>query len=335
MGRTNNQHRRRFAVALITTGAIALSACGGNDDDAASASASEVVADEAEAATGGDSVAIGGEQPADAPIGAGDTGGFDLGSVGRDVIVEMRVVVSSDDIQRTVSSITATASSLGGGIASSDVDYGTRSDDGTVDGYAVIVVKVPPASIDTLLGRLDDTGTVESINQSAQDVTEQLVDLDVRIENARASVEHVREFMERTQDLKELVALEGELTRRQTELEQLEAQQRNLSERVALSTITIEVVPTAAVPAPEPDEGIGDAFRTGWDAFVTFFFGLGFVLAVLAPFLLLAALVATVAWSLTRRLRRPPAPDTAAPQADAAGTGPVSDDQLVGASHED
>ena len=36
-------------------------------------------------------------------------------------------------------------------------------------------------TIDRLLDGLDDTAEIQSINQSAQDVTEQLVDLDVRI----------------------------------------------------------------------------------------------------------------------------------------------------------
>ena len=63
----------------------------------------------------------------------------------------------------------------------------------------MLVVKVPPDSVDRLLRRARRrTGTVQSINQSAQDVTDQLVDLDVRIANARTSVANVREFMDST-----------------------------------------------------------------------------------------------------------------------------------------
>ena len=260
---------RRGPAALILTGALALTACG---DAAATDRAAE--------------------------------GGFDIGVVGRDVIVEMRVVVSSDDIERTVASVMASAATLGGGVASSDVNYGNDAVTGS-QGYAVLVVKVPPESVDRLLSGLDDTGTVQSINQSAQDVTEQLVNLDVRIRNARQSVANVREFMDRTENLNELVTLESELTRRQTELEQLEAQQRNLSDRVALSTITIEVVPTASVPEPpaepEANDGIGDALESGWDAFTALVFGIGFVLAATLPFLVTGLLLALVAWLLVRR----------------------------------
>ena len=239
-----------------------------------------------------------------APAASPTEAGIDLGSIGRDVIIEMRVSMSSDDIERTVRTISVEAAALGGGVASSDVRYDEPDAvDGERDGYALLVVKVPPASVDTMLGRLGDAGTVRSINQSAQDVTEQLVDLDVRISNARQSVATVRSFMEQTTDLGELVALESELTRRQTELERLEAQQRNLRDRVALSTITIEIVPTAAIPEPvdEGAETIGDAFRTGWDAFVAAVFTLGFVAAVLLPFLVVAAVLALGVWLVRRR----------------------------------
>ncbi|MDJ0769745.1 MAG: DUF4349 domain-containing protein [Ilumatobacter sp.] len=299
--------RRRTIGAVIVSGTLVLAACGGDDDDGGDdatadeeagvdAAVDDAAADDAAADTGDDFVAT-----REAPE---QDGGFDIGVIGRDVIIEMGVVVSSDNVQRTVASIMATASSLGGGVASSNVDYGAADDNG--DDFAVLTVKVPPGAVDRFLSGLDDTGTVQSINQSARDVTEQLIDLDVRISNARQSVENVRGFMEQATDLNDLVSLESELTRRQTELEQLEAQQRNLSDRVALSTITIEVVPTAAVPEPVPetDEGIGDAFATGWNAFVAVFFALGFVLAVLAPFLGVAVVIGAIALLITRTERR-------------------------------
>jgi hypothetical protein len=324
---------RRATAAIILAGTVALAACAGGDTHDAADFATDAPAASELAGAADDSGDAG-------FIGAGESiegdGGFDIGVVGRDVIVEMRVVLSSDDIQRTVAAIMADAAALGGGVASSDVNYGSDADD--EQGYAVLVVKVPPQSIDRLLAGLDDTGTVQSINQGAQDVTEQLVDLDVRISNARQSVANVREFMDRTENLNELVTLESELTRRQTELERLEAQQRNLSDRVALATMTVEVVPTAAVPVAEPDEGIADAFRTGWDAFAAFFFGLAFVLAVVLPFLALAAVLLGAAWMILGRLGRHghAAPATGV-RSDDVPTDDESDisDKLVTASHED
>jgi hypothetical protein len=313
MGRHNTHHPRRWATAGLIIIAAPLTACAGNDDDDAAESASAAtVRAGAPAADGGDIVATDEAAPAEQSTG-GQTG-IDFGQVGRDVIVEMHVVMSSDDIARSVTAITSDAAALGGGIASSDVDYGVSEESTEPAGHALLVVRVPPDRVDRLLDGLDATGTVLSINQTAQDVTEQLVDLDVRIANARASVANVREFMDQTTDLGQLVTLEGELTRRQTELEQLEAQQRNLSERVELATVTVEVVaaPNATSVAEAADEdGIGDGLRSGWDAFVAVVLGVVYVLAVLLPFLVVTLVVASIAWLL---MRRRPAPTASEPQ---------------------
>ena len=298
----------------MIAGALTLAACGGNDDDDSSAdeaaaepSAEEPAAeagDSSDEAAGDGGLGIGGGNAVEGESG-GSGGGptIDLGQVGRDVIIEMHVTVSSDDIERSVSAVSARAAALGGGVASSDVNFGNRAVDDPHTGYAVLVVKVPPAAVDDLVSGIEQTGTIQSINQSAQDVTEQLIDLDVRIDNARESVDNVRGFMERAEDLNDLVTLESELTRRQTELERLEAQQRNLSERVAFSTVTIENIPTDAVPEPpdDSDDTIADAFRKGWDGFVAMIWGIGYVLAVLLPFLAVGALIGLAALLIVRR----------------------------------
>ncbi|HSJ90925.1 MAG TPA: DUF4349 domain-containing protein [Ilumatobacter sp.] len=291
---------------MIVAGSLALSACSSGSDDSSAdeATAEEPAAEPAaeEPADGG--FATGGDDTADTETG-GSTGdpSIDLGQIGRDVIIEMHLTVSSDDIQRSVSSVSARAAALGGGVASSDVNFGNPAIDGPNSGYAVLVVKVPPSEVDALISGIEQTGTIQSINQSAQDVTEQLIDLEVRIANARESVENVRAFMERAENLTDLVTLESELTRRQTDLERLEAQERNLSERVAFSTITVEIIPTAAVPEPADDEddSIADAFRQGWDGFTGMIWGIGYVLAVLLPFLVLGALVGVVVLLVVRR----------------------------------
>jgi hypothetical protein len=347
-GAGNGRVRRRATRTITLAGASivvigSLAGCGGDSDDSSAEpsldAASATVAASADASNGellaeGGDTQIAATEPAGVP-GVEQAADVDFGSIGRDVIVEMHVSMHSDDIARTVSSISAQAAALGGGIASSDIDYGTRREPSMESadepppvggGYAVLVVKVPPASVNNLLDGLADSGTVVAVNQSATDVTDQLVDLDVRIANARASVENVRGFMAQTTNLGELVSLESELTRRQTELEQLEAQQRNLTDRVSLSTLTIEVRPTPAAAAEsevvaEPEEGIGDAFATGWDAFVGVLFAVAFIVAVLAPFLAVALAVLLIAWMIGRRSRTArsavpvPAPPVQAPEA--------------------
>lgn len=331
-------------MALGAVIAVAFTACADEgDQDSSSADATEQT--EAPADVEGDELtgAVGDATPDNtAPaaeagvgnLGSADIAGSDLTTLGRDIAIEMQVVMTSEDLRRTVQGIMQSASAHGGAVFASDIDYGVADGNGTDGsgtdeaprtGRATLTVKVPPAELGAVLIGLDALGTVLSTNQQAQDVTDQLVDLAVRIRNAEQSVDRVRGFLEATTDLRQMVDLEGELTRRQTDLEQLLATQANLSDRVSLSTLTIDVYPATAAPEPadESGDGIGDAFRSGLDAFLGVMFAVGFVLAVLAPFLALAALVLAIARFVARpRWRRTPARPSAQPaEAD------VSDDE--------
>ena len=324
--------------------AVALVACAGNDGDE-SASLDAASAEAVPAADSGDRVLTGDSTDAEAPaattpteqgvgaLGGADIAGSDLATLGRDIAIEMHVTMTSDDLRRTVQGITRSAAAHGGAVFTSDIDYGTGTDgtdtdDATPSGRATLTVKVPPAELGAVLVGLDELGTVLSSNQQAQDVTEQLVDLGVRILNAEQSVERVRGFLDQATDLRQMVDLESELTRRQTDLERLLATQANLAERVALSTLTIDVLPATAAPVTVDDgeDTIGDAFRSGWDAFLGALFAVGFVLAILAPFLALAALVLLIALVVARPWRHRSRPTTTAPTA-ASTANALSDDE--------
>jgi Domain of unknown function (DUF4349) len=259
---------------------------------ATAAAVDEAERDDAAAVPTGDGVAAG--------------GGFGLDAIGRDLAIVLDVSMTSDDVRATVDGIRAAATANGGGVISADVDFGTETPPGEpATGRAKLVVKVPPEGLDAVLDGLDRLGAVTSIRQAAEDVTDQLVDLDVRIRNQRESVERIRELLTTATDLDQVVRLESELTARQVELERLEATQQQLQDRVALTTLTIHVVPApVGLADAATDDGIGDAFRSGWDAFVTVLFGLGFVLAVLTPFLAVAAIAAGAVWLVLRGRRR-------------------------------
>ena len=333
MGNTTN-HTGRPAVrrtlgtgaTIVAIAALALSACTASDDGSAAtgdAHESELfhateapVADEAPAMDAPSDVVADADEAATRAGGGPDAGALPWGQIGRDVAVEMRITMRTDDLRGAVEGILAAAVSGGGGVASSDVDFGG---DDPQRGRATIVVKVPPRELEPLLGRLDELGVVTDIGQDAVDVTDQLVDLDVRIRNAEQSVDRVRALLADASDLREVIDLESELTRRQTDLERLLASQRDLQERVALATVTIRVLPTEAPVEPieaEGEPGIVDGLRTGWEASVAVLFGFAYTLAVVAPALVLGLVVLGIAAIVLRSRRRH---EPAAAAADVSG----------------
>ncbi|MBK8253094.1 MAG: DUF4349 domain-containing protein [Polyangiaceae bacterium] len=102
-----------------------------------------------------------------------------------------------------------------------------------------IVVRVPAAKFDDMMKRIEKLGDVLHRNVSAEDVTEQYMDMEVRLKNARAVRDRLQQLLEKATKVEESLAIEKELTRVGTEIETLEGKLKYLRDRVSFSTITV------------------------------------------------------------------------------------------------
>jgi hypothetical protein len=170
---------------------------------------------------------------------------------------------------------------------------------------ATLTLRIPADRFDKALGELSGLGNVISRDQSAEDVTEQVVDLNSRITTQRASVDRVRALLARAATVEEIVRIEGELTSREADLESLEQRQQALSGQVAMSTVTIRVSRTDAVPAPPRAESSGflAGLSDGWGAFLDAGAGTLRVLGAMLPFLLALGVPAALVLRWWRRRR--------------------------------
>ncbi len=305
---TSTGGARRIAVAgAVVAAVVGLAACSGGDDDAASAStAAAALAPNAgsdDAATAGTVVA---DRAAAPPAAQLSTAGPTIAqTAGQSIAITAHTSVQADDVKAAVDSITTTVATHGGRIAAATIDYGPpATPDAPASSTATLVVEIPPTELDALRGALQQVGTVLSFDQQAEDVTDQLTDLDTRITNQRASIARIRELYASATDVESIVRIEGELTNRETALEQMLASQANLKDRVAMSTLTIDVATTpAAATVPDDGTSIGDALSAGWSAFAGAFFAIALVLTAAMPFLLLALAIGTVAYLLLKTSR--------------------------------
>jgi uncharacterized protein DUF4349 len=241
-----------------------------------------------------------------------------LQQVGQQLAIEAHAAVQTDDVRGAVDRITTTVAARGGRVVSADIDYARPRDDEDEDGddgdgddggtsRATLVVAVPPDELSAVRGILDDAGDVLSYDQLAEDVTDQLADLDTRIENQRASIERIRELYLNAVDVDAIVRIEAELTNRETLLEQMLATQQHVADRVAMSTLTIDITTSPAdldATTDDDDTGLGDALAGGWSAFAGGAFAIVLALAAAMPFvltLLVVALVVVWARHLVRR----------------------------------
>lgn len=125
---------------------------------------------------------------------------------------------------------------------------------------ASITVRVPVDQFWSTLDKLKAMGTVLSESQSAEDVTQQYRDLELRMQTAETSRTRLLALLEKATDTKALLEIENEVRRLTEEIETMRATLKNLAQLVAYSTINA----TFRAAVPEQPRPRNSANRFPW-----------------------------------------------------------------------
>lgn len=106
-----------------------------------------------------------------------------------------------------------------------------------------LVIRIPAAKFQDILLKIEKLGDVLHRNVVAEDVTEQYMDAEVRLKNARAVRDRLQQLLEKANKVEDSLAIEKELTRIGNEIETLEGKLKYLRDRAAYSTITVNFQP--------------------------------------------------------------------------------------------
>ncbi|WP_437984736.1 DUF4349 domain-containing protein [Sorangium sp. So ce117] len=145
------------------------------------------------------------------------------------LVYTAEIAMAVFEVGASLGRVEALARDLGGFLA--------RRDD------RAITIRVPAARFDEALKRLEGLGDILQRNVVAEDVTEEFLDLGIRIRNARAVRDRLEKLLEKAAKVEESIQLERELARVSSELERLEGRLKFLRDRVAFSTLTVTFQP--------------------------------------------------------------------------------------------
>ncbi|MFF0550768.1 DUF4349 domain-containing protein [Streptomyces sp. NPDC004311] len=298
--------RQRSAAALAAlslVGVLALTGCGAGGEGAAQDKAAVAPAEgkAQEGARGGAAAPA----PAASAGGGADKNAQPPAAVRPNVIRTATLGIETADVQKSLVAARTAADGAGGYVGSESTKRGSN---GRMT--STVVLRVPVERYDAVLGAMEGSGKLLHRKVDAVDVTEKVADIDSRVSSQQASVARVREMMGKASALSEVVMLEGELSRRQSDLESLLAQQTALKDQTSMGTITLEV--------SEPDPAVQEkkkptflsALGAGWEVFTAVLRFLTLAVGALLPFALAGAVVVLL-FRLFRRLR--PARPKAAP----------------------
>lgn len=172
----------------------------------------------------------------------------------------------------------------------------------------VFTVKVPAGDYDGFLQQLEQLPHV-SLNRSmtAQDVSEEYVDLEARLRAKEVLESRYLTFMQKATATDDLVRFANELAAVQEQIEQLKGRMRYLEQNVAFSTVELRIYEkltrsaAAGIQRTGLAERMGDALQSSLNVLVSVAEGVMVVIAGAVPIAIVAAAVAVPVLAYVRR----------------------------------
>ncbi len=211
------------------------------------------------------------------------------------IIKEATLRFETDDLENTFNQIQKAVTAGKATIIndSEGKDYGTV--------FRNLTVKVPSQNFDRFINDISKgISYFEIKNISAQDVTEQFIDLTSRLNTKKKLEERYLQILQKAVKVSEILEIEKQISVIREEIEAKEGQLKYLQSRVSESTVTIEFYKTTA-----EKEGVKISYGSKiWTAVKSGFFSLSdFLISLISvwPFIIIFCVLA---YFIRKRFKR-------------------------------
>ena len=322
--RSARTRRTRFGAAaalaiggVMLAGGMLLAGCSATSASSASSAAagSAAAAPSAEAIAPG-IAAAGSRAAASSATGQANAGTTARLAPGSDIIYTAQLTVRAANVGSAATRAAQITEGVGGYVSnettSADPDHPSQA-------IATVQLKIPVASYPAILGQLaGGLGTQLSLQEQAQDVTQQVADVNSQVASDQAAIVQLRALLSHAGSVGDLLEVQNQINNEESALEAMQAQQRALSHETSYATVTLTILGPKAKPVPHHTKAppsLAGGLGAGWHALkVSLSWTLAF-LGAIAPFATIAAIAGYAIYRARRwMLRRRPAPRPAAPE---------------------
>jgi uncharacterized coiled-coil protein SlyX len=169
-------------------------------------------------------------------------------------------------------------------------------------------VRIPVPQFDRFMEETGKLGVAQQREVHADDVSEEFVDLEARLKNKQQLEARLLELVaKRSDEIKDVIAMEAELARVREEVERMQGRMRYLTDRVAMTTVEISAFERRDFRPPEATFAgrIAQTFWQSLDLLRQFAESWALVFVGLIPWLVVLALIlCPLVWFVRRRVRR-------------------------------
>jgi hypothetical protein len=293
-----------LAALLLVVVVVAVNQGGGGTDGTGGDTAVTSSPGSAEKAITPDALEQLGPQGADAAA-AYDAGSFsrlrDSGAIAPgtenrklDRDAQLSLSAQPDDVRDVTDEVISITRSLDGIVASSQVSE-------TADGAsASLQLTIPTRNLDTALDRMTDLADVDSLNETATDITKPVVTAKDELRDAEARRRELLQALGNATTEAEADALELKIADARREIARAEADYERLTAKARLSTLDVTV---NGDPEASDQRTLGDWLDDAVDVLRTVAGVLLVTLAIVVPIGLVAGLIAWIIARIRRRRR--------------------------------
>ena len=168
---------------------------------------------------------------------------------------------------------------------------------------------MPVPQFDKFVEEAGKLGVAQSRDITSEDVSEEFVDLTARLKNKQQLEARLLELVaKRSDEIKDILALEAELSRVREEIERMQGRLRYLTDRVALTTVELAAYERQDYKPPEAPTfaaHVSQTFSDSLEGLRKFGEALVLVVVALTPWVIaLTVVIAVPLWVLVRFARR-------------------------------
>lgn len=189
-------------------------------------------------------------------------------TMGRKIIQEGEITFETSNAAETRKQLTKIIEKLNGYMSNDHVySYNERVEHR-------VTIRVPSDKFDELLANISELGIkIDNKYVNAQDVTEEYIDVEARLETKKALEIKYTELLKKAVRVEEILAIEKELAAVRGEIESMEGRIQYLKDRVAFSTLSVVFYEINRGPFGFTSK-LGQALHKGWSNLLWFSIGL-------------------------------------------------------------